>query len=113
MAQGRGASPGVLSAKSGGYGMGEEISCEGCGACCDRMLIEWSGQTLDLDWLKAHGGQIMGKYIVLPIKCEFYDEKTKKCKNYEKRPISCQKFKRGSVACIMCRHSKALKRLPE
>ena len=78
------------------------------------MILSYDGAgLLDMAWLKAHGGEVRGGNIIIPVKCEFYDEKTKKCKDYENRPESCQKFKVGCKACVLSRHSVGLKGLPD
>jgi len=82
--------------------MAQDTLCEDCGACCTRIILLHTGE-IDKAWVEVHGGKIDGPNIILPIKCEMYDEKTKKCKNYENRPVSCQKFKPISPACLLCR----------
>jgi Fe-S-cluster containining protein len=78
-----------------------------CGACCTRIILQWEGD-IDTAWLRAHGGKLAGRHIILPIACEHYDAATHTCRIYEARPRSCQKFQCGGRECIMCRHSKGI-----
>lgn len=82
------------------------MNCDGCGKCCEVVMLDAVGGSMDLEWLEAHGGRQLpcGK-IILPVRCKFYDAATKKCTNYENRPKSCRMFKVGGVDCFIVRHS--------
>jgi Fe-S-cluster containining protein len=81
--------------------------CENCGVCCTQILFHASGK-IDMAWLAARKGRLVGQAILFPNVCENYDEKTKRCKIYENRPLSCRAFKVYSRECLLCRESAGI-----
>ena len=83
------------------------MNCENCGACCTQILFHASGK-IDMAWLTARHGRLVGQAIIFPNLCLNYDAETKRCKIYENRPFSCRAFKIYCKECLLCRKAQGL-----
>ena len=45
------------------------MSCENCGACCEAILFHASGK-IDMAWLTARHGRLVGQAILFPFRAE-------------------------------------------
>ena len=80
-------------------------SCEGCGACCEYMLIRFQGR-MPADYAEARDIRVMGPFMAFPMRCKHLKEG--KCAIYESRPAQCKEFKVGCLECLLCRRLKGV-----
>lgn len=89
--------------------MKTEISCDGCGACCQgQNLLPLCGSVAD--------GKLLPAFLNLPLMrllkrniggddtpCVWLDAALARCKHYEHRPSICREFEMGGEACLRIR----------
>jgi len=80
--------------------MDKITNCEGCSACCQVMLIRFSG-VLPEDYKKARGIRTIGPFMALSAPCP--QLKDGKCGIYPTRPRMCGAFPIGGLDCVLCR----------
>lgn len=95
--------------KLAGQKLGEmlDVSCEGCGVCCEIMLFKHGG-VFPVDLAKARGVTLSGQYVSFDYPCPKYDFKTKKCTIYDTRPAACRTYLPGCYDCMKCRRLKGV-----
>lgn len=84
------------------------MGCKRCGNCCKVLLVEMDGIDRDENWVKARGGEVKGKYGVLPFKCRYLNSKNECDKQENGKPSFCKDFPVGwlydSLEAIGCRY---------
>ena len=88
------------------------MSCEGCGACCQLMLLHLKGK-LEHEWAEKRGCMIGSDFVAFQYPCAYYDKQTARCKIYEKRPELCKAFPVGCNDCLLCRKLMDIKDFTE
>lgn len=86
------------------------LSCENCGACCDRqgtppmLWEEFVALPGHLRWDRdAHAAR-----YDQGLPCIWFDTDKKSCKHYEYRPKTCREFRLGGPTCRAFRQEKGL-----
>ena len=81
-------------------------NCEGCGACCQIMLIRFQGR-LDADWCEAREVRTVGNFMAFSCPCPWL--KDGKCSIYPTRPKMCASYPVGGLDCVLCRKLQGIK----
>jgi len=73
------------------------MTCKKCGSCCKQLTFSIPGISQKRDqiiYYKAHGCQVVGDLIIVPIICPHLTEDNL-CDIHEKKPFLCKQYKGG------------------